>query len=217
MRNLTDYVDVCDNSHRVCVTFYCFSIPAFFMFLKSKPRKKKMSIPLLGGGSVKWKYDANVYAYSLNWEKRASTAGCGNPWNALTKEEFEKIRALKPDNPKPPCGINHKVAWSLLATEPELQKEMDQALGADCWGLYTIREDGKEKVYFSHRTTECTDTEPCREEGCWRTDFLAHPEKLVRLVKENKTVVLVMGGDDFIEIYFSALPSGFLMIENYTF
>lgn len=170
------------------------------------------------GSVVEWIFSPETWNYQLEFVKfvkRSDDAQCDNPFNSMTQGELRLICHEKPAKPPTPCGVNNKIYRELITTREELEKSIKDTIDSDCWGLYYISPDQKTtNEIFSHRNKPS-----CGWKNCSicdkRHELLNSPNEVVKHVDAGETAVCVMGGSNFIEIYYYALQTGYQKISNW--
>ena len=160
------------------------------------------------GAVVQWKYDNLINGYELYCVKEPSyKVGCGNPFNMMNKNEYNHIKKFIINNIKEiPCDTSCSISINIYHSDEQLKSQIQNIIGADCWGVYSTTKDHKEhKIYFSHRETGiclCNDN----PRDCYIRNYLIeNPIVLIDEIKLGKTVGIVLGGNDFLEIYYHQL------------
>lgn len=151
--------------------------------------------------------------YSLEYVDSEPTGGCGNPFNLMTKEEYEMIINEKPKSHLVTCRLN-SILYNKIIKEEDLIETISSDICADCWGIFTITNDRKEvvKIYYDNRNSDEKKWrlnlstkeyhEKVKELGKERERLCNDPSDLIDDIKQNNTVVIVLGCEEFIEMYY---------------
>lgn len=138
---------------------------------------------------------------------------CGNPYNLMTKEEYETIISKRPKASQIPCNLD-SMLYNKIIEKKNLSDDIIDNIYADCWGIFTTTSDRKEiiKVYYDLRNSErktwrttlsVTEYhEKVQEVSRERYRLGENPEDLINDIEQGHTVILVFGGDELIETYY---------------
>jgi hypothetical protein len=165
------------------------------------------------GAQVTWKQSDVFDNYRLEIVVPSPTSkGCGNPWNLMTEQETILIKSQKPKTAPVPCNLKSMMYQNIISDEKQLSNELQDMLGGDCWGVFVTTQDRKEiiKVYFDARTNG----QDLKIHDNIRNDLLKDPNELVEHIKSGHTVVIVLGGNEFIEGYFFKIGDLFVEMVN---
>lgn len=184
----------------VCLSFaqvLCF-IHFFFKSMSSR-------FYLQNGALVEWQFPDAFNPPVLQVVTYPPAAGTkdaddANPWNWMTDNDIENVRNHRPDKKIQPCKIDSMMFHKVYASTKDLAVEIQEIIGADCWGLFTTRSDRSQivKVYFDHRTNQ-TEQDGDQKE---RTRLLEDPSDLIRDIDHgNLTLVIILGDAHFMEYY----------------
>lgn len=159
---------------------------------------------LQNGVIVEWQRDDCFSGYHIEIVEESAQSeirGCGNPWNLMTEEETARIKQTRPQTTPPPCNIGSILKQSIV-TRQVMKQEIEETLCADCWGVFVTTYDRNrvKKIFFDNRTTpRNTDDDTVRER------LMNDCTELMEFIDGCDTVVLVMGGESFMEFYFSKM------------
>ncbi len=157
---------------------------------------------LQNGTIVEWQRDDCFSGYHIEIvESSIENKGCGNPWNLMNKEESARIKKTRPQTSPPPCNIESILKQSIL-TKTEMRKELEETISADCWGVFvtTYNRDQVAKVYFDNRNSEDKSNDDTIRER-----LMNDCSELMEHIENFDTVVVVMGGESFMEFYFTRM------------
>jgi hypothetical protein len=161
-------------------------------------------ITLKSGATVAWiTFDACCHSQLdvCKWPE-GPLEGCRNPWVFVEDGDERKLVKAKQPAVQPVPG-NHQSALVLeYMNAATIQDELQSYIASDCWAVYVADKNrllGVRQVYFDSRASDDV-LEQERRDGICMTELCAH-------LNEDHTVVLVMGGNEFMEIYFSRVPS----------
>lgn len=131
---------------------------------------------------------------------------CGNPYNHMTDQEFTYIKSLRHVKKEIPGGLQVLLRTETFATADEMEDDMEETLGADCWGVFTTSADRRvvHHVFFNSRTDKTEEAAKARE------NLMDDTLPLSECVQRGQTVVLIMGGNQFMDIYYS-MTAGVLL------
>lgn len=165
------------------------------------------------GSVVKWEFDERTLSYQIRVVKEGDIRKetCCNPFNTMTKEEYEHFKSIRPVAPETPCSVRNKIYREVIATRDELAEYISGSIGSDCWGVYYISKDQKEFTeIFNSRKDNYTHFDI-------RSNLTGHVNDIIKRIDDGETLVCVMGGNDFIEVYYYLLPDGsYQKLDNWT-
>jgi hypothetical protein len=133
---------------------------------------------------------------------------CGNPWNHMTDQESTYIKSLRNVKKEIPGGLQVLLQTETFATADDMEDDMKETLGADCWGVFTTSADRRvvHHIFFNFRSGKTKEAEKARE--ILMDDTLP----LIDWVQRGQTVVFIMGGRQFMDIYYSKI--GDILLKN---
>lgn len=165
------------------------------------------------GSIVKWAFDERTLSYQIRVVKEGDIQKetCCNPFNTMTEEEYEHFKSLCPVVTEIPCSVRNKIYREVITTRDELAEYITNSINSDCWGVYYISQDQKE---FTEIFDGRKDDESHQE---IRSNLVENVNDIIKRINNGETLVCVMGGNDFIEVYYYLLPDGsYQKLDNCT-
>lgn len=163
-----------------------------------------MSIVLQNGAEVEWRYaDAFCDAQLEVVKQPTEQTGCGNPWNWMTEKEDALVRSKQPPNRVKPCKIDSMMYHKVYTSTKDIGGEIKATINADCWGIFTTNADRSHliRTYFDARQDETDQKE--------RNRLASDPADLLLDINvHHRTVVVVLGQQQFMESYFFKVAPG---------
>src|SRR5665647_1693350 len=141
----------------------------------------------------------------------ATAAGCGNPWNRLSKEYAAEIQLTKPAVVQPP-GHGRRPATSIaIFNKGKVEIELLDGIGSDCWAVYSRKPDTHEVVETFYFLPHCDDgdrdnEEETAEEAVEQAKREAlTADRLVDVLDQGLELCLSFGGRPFLDKYYARL------------
>ncbi len=178
------------------------------------------------GVEVFWQpIDAFHKNYQLNLSNENNIeVGCGNPWNLMTEEEEKLIRMKKPSESCIPCNLESMMYHAVLNTKNDLVENIKNNMCGDCWGIFTTTSDRKKmlKLYYDARNSKHESMRgmvslevfrQMRDDESRELERLRNdPTDLINDIDNGHTLVLVYGGQNFLEEYFFRSGNSYVII-----
>ena len=177
--------------------------------------QKSEVFQLESGAKVYWKYTDIFYGHELEIDNSdpqniMADKWCGNPYNLMTDQENKDIKSKRPAEPQVPCNLA-SMAHNDIIEEKDLPDDLIDNINGDCWGAFTMTNDRKDvvNIYYDSRNSKNLLTKESR------TNLTNDPGCLIDDIKQGHTVVLVFGGNEFLEIYYSKIGEYIISTKVY--